>query len=218
MTFIHNNLDPDEKNDFKIAPGKQDTLNRLMEDTAKYCYAEWLKHRASINLKESIYKVVKRIYHNEDYKTIYEQDSSKDILTSSEEKVKEDFADVGKGQRGLCLIAAVLNNEQQDKPIPSDVEIEHILPTKWNLIKHTKQWLEEDYDTHKEMLGNLTALEKDLNGKASNLIFEEKKEVYKGSSIAEARELIHLQEWTPQECQERHKKIVNRLSNFFSRK
>lgn len=61
-------------------------------------------------------------------------------------------------------------------------------------------------------------LEKKQNRRAGNWHFNKKQEDYAKSQIAEVQELMQLQEWTPQECQERHERIVNRLIEFFERK
>lgn len=79
----------------------------------------------------------------------------------------------------LRLINQYENDETKIIDNNNVIHIEHIMPQKigdWKISK-------EDHETYKNRIGNLTLLGSEFNKKASNGVFEKKKEIYMKSKI-----------------------------------
>jgi hypothetical protein len=213
MTFLHNNISR-ENDTFQV--NNESELIKLILNLAKYCYWKWLKFRGVNAIKDTIFKVVRAVYNNADYEEILSNDidgesnSDKRGRESSLKTILEQ--DLGRGLKGLCLMTSLLN-EKQNSIIPDDWQIEHILPKKWGHYKYNS-WTEQYFNQYHGKLGNLVTLEKQLNPKASNRFFDEKKIIYNTSNIAEVRDLTGYSEWTPENFKDRHKNIKERIINF----
>ncbi len=86
------------------------------------------------------------------------------------------------------------------------VNIEHILPVDYSL------WKDVTIDFHDEYLwrlGNLSLLNSEFNKKCSNYPFEQKKEIYKQSSIEITKKILNYNNWTEKEINERQKYFTN---------
>lgn len=215
MTFMHENIELDGY-DFVFNRNKQ--LLELLKETSKYCYWKWLKYRGVNSIKDTIFKSVREVAHSRDYKKVFVDDILSEFKNGNIEGMRNSLKtilsnDLGRGLKGVCLLAAVLN-EHQERLIPEDYQIEHILPQKWEHYKYD-DWDSNTYNLYHEMLGNLVPLEKTLNIKSSHRFFAEKKIYYNQSTIRDVRDLGSKHAWTPNAFKERQKKIVNRLSNFF---
>lgn len=97
------------------------------------------------------------------------------------------------------------------------LEIEHILPKKWqdNYYK-----LEEDeVKGLVEQIGNKILIEKKLNISASNEFFAKKKEYYATSFCAEVKALSKSSKknWDFKDIEERNRQIYAKFGEFFSR-
>jgi hypothetical protein len=113
----------------------------------------------------------------------------------------------------LCL-HAYLNKEQVDR-LPAKFEIEHILPKKWQNANY-RDWTIESAAEHLEKYGNKVAFEKRLNIQAGNDYFGKKKDKYRDSAIAEARELLlhESNDWTPSDIIKREEKFFADIMGF----
>lgn len=213
MTFLHNNVYY-KKNEYRI--DNEDKLLDLIKETTKYCYWKWLKFRGVNAIKDTIFKVVRAVYNNGDYKQIYKEDISNE--SNSDKRGKESSLnnildnDLGRGLKGLCLMVSLLN-EKQNSIIPDDWQIEHILPKKWGHYKY-EHWNEQCFNQYHGKLGNLVTLEKKLNPKASNRFFQEKRIIYGSSDIAEVRDIANYLEWSPENFKERNKKVKKIITEF----
>jgi len=214
MTFMHENI---SKNNGEFIFSKEPELIKLLKETTKYCYWKWLKYRGVNAIKDTIFKVVREVANNGDYKKIYDDDILDDLKsgdkTSFQKSLKNILSnDLGKGLKGVCLLSAVLNT-QQERLIPEDYQLEHILPQKWDYYKYSG-WNSSLYNQYYNTLGNLVPLEKKLNIKGSHRFFAEKKIYYNQSVIKDVRDLGTYNDWTPQEYKDRHNQITSRLSLF----
>jgi uncharacterized protein with ParB-like and HNH nuclease domain len=215
MTFLHNHITK-ENDDFQFY--KKSEFLELIKETTKYCYWKWLKFRGVNAIKDTIFKVVRDVANNNDYKKIYYDDFLSDFTGDSKKGMEKSLknillGDLGRGLKGICLLTSVLNEEQKQL-IPEDFQIEHILPHKWDNYKYS-DWTNHLYKQYFNMLGNLVILEKTLNIKSSNRFFPEKKLQYLKSNIKDVRALADLNSWTPTSCKNRQNQLLTRLTHFF---
>ncbi len=115
----------------------------------------------------------------------------------------------------MLLLEAYLFNPEQ-KLIPENFQIEHILPQKWQNTNYNG-WSIEDAKTHLELYGNKVVFERRLNIWAGNGYFGKKKPYYDKSSILEAKELAfhNGNDWTKADIEERNETILKHLADFF---
>lgn len=216
MTFMHENIYK-EDDEFKF---KSDTdLVELLKETARYCYWKWLKYRGVNAIKDTIFKIVREVANDGDYKKVYSDDIATDFKDGNKSGMQNSLksilsSDLGRGLKGVCLLNAVLN-EQQERLIPKDFQMEHILPQKWEHYKYSG-WNNSLYHQYHDMLGNLVPLEKKLNIKSSHRFFAEKKIYYSQSNIRDVRDLGSHHDWTPTEFKERQKTTTERLTKFLN--
>lgn len=219
MTYLHEHI---YKNGVSFKFDKTVELLELIKETVRYCYWKWLKFRGVNAIKDTIFKVVREVANNGDYKLIYKEDIASDIKDSGIKGMQNDLKiilqrDLGKGLPGICLLISVLN-DQQNKLIPFDFQIEHILPHKWDNYKYNG-WDNSSYNQYHEKLGNLVILEKSLNIKSSHRFFTEKKNYYNRSEISDVRELGSsnlYRDWTPTEFKQRNNIVIERVAKFLS--
>jgi hypothetical protein len=217
MTYLHEHTYK-EGDSFKF--DKTEELLELIKVTVRYSYWKWLKFRGVNAIKDTIFKVVREVANNGDYKQIYKDDIASHIKDSGVKGMQNDIKDIlkrdlGKGLPGICLLVSVLN-DQQKKLIPYDFQIEHILPQKWDNYKYNG-WDVSSFNQFHEKLGNLVVLEKTLNIKSSHRFFTEKKNYYNRSEINDVRELGSsncYREWTPTEFKQRNNIVIDRLTTF----
>ncbi len=215
MTFLHQNV---TKVGEKFHFNKEHELLELIKETTKYCYWKWLKYRGVNAIKDTIFKAVREVANDRDYKQVYTDDIQNDIKSNQIDGMKNSLKnilsnDLGRGLKGVCLLSALLN-DKQERIIPEDFQLEHILPQKWDYYKYSG-WNSSLYNQYFDTLGNLVPLEKKLNIKGSHRFFAEKKFYYNQSTIRDVRDLGNLKDWTPNEYKERHKEIIDRLIKFF---
>ena len=214
MVFLHKNIEYDN-NEFKFH--KDEELTDLCKETARYCYFKYLNDRGGIiGIKSTIFKIVRAVTHQLNYKEIYTENINLDFKNKNKRGVKRSLENVlsndlkGRSKR-ICLLNAVLN-KQQISVIPNDFQIEHILPKKWGHYKD--DWTDSSYQQYYKLLGNLVPLEKKHKNKTNNISFVDKKFYYNQSNISEVRELGNLHDWTPAECKKRQENTIKRLTNF----
>ncbi len=222
MTFLHNNIKLNHDDEFEVQ--NTDILETIVKETTRYCYWKWLRFRSLSHIKDTIFKAVRAIYHNEDYVEIYQKDMLKEINNerfNEETHVKNILnnilqKDLGRGLKGVCLLSALLN-DKQNSLIPDNWQLEHILPKNWGNYKYDS-WDDSTFNKYHNKLGNLVPIEKNLNPKASNKFFIDKKTFYMQSSIKEVIEISEIKgNWTPKEFYKRSDKIKDKLANFFMR-
>ena len=92
------------------------------------------------------------------------------------------------------------------------VEIEHILPKKWN---NYDGWTDKLWSEKLNTLGNLVPLSKKLNIAAKNEFFDKKKEYYKKSEVQDVKDLLKVKEWKPGDVMAKQKEKKERLLKYF---
>ncbi|MDR2654113.1 MAG: DUF262 domain-containing HNH endonuclease family protein [Mycoplasmataceae bacterium] len=117
--------------------------------------------------------------------------------------------------KSLLLLDAYLNPNQIEL-IPKTVEIEHILPKKWQDTNY-QGW---DFNTAKQYIdcfGNKVVLEKKLNIQAGNEYFGTKKKEYSLSNIANVIKLSNYNKnyWIVDDIVLRENEFTTKLINFF---
>jgi uncharacterized protein with ParB-like and HNH nuclease domain len=214
MVFMHKYVVKNELGQFYLPESQIKPLEELLTETARYCYAKWLKHRGVTAIKFTIFKVVRDIIHGGDYKTIFSEDLANDSIDSNQLRniLSKKFSSLNRGRKGICFLSSLLKNQQ--RTISDDIQIEHILPEKYERYRYD-DWDESKFTHHFDTLGNVVILERRLNIKASNQFFIDKTMYYLQSDIADVRDLASNKNWTPKLCQERHKEITNKLIDFF---
>lgn len=118
-------------------------------------------------------------------------------------------------ERMLLKIVAY-THPNQTTLLPERWECEHIFPQKWDTAFYTIPI--EEIKAHIEQLGNKIPLEKPRNIRASNGYFAYKKDEYKLSSIAVAKELGNsmYSEWYIQEIKDRNNVLIKTLVDTFA--
>jgi len=214
MTFLHNNSKINDNDEFVFDNTKEKELLELLKITTKYCYFKWLKYRNTVSVKDTIFKVVKDISHSGDYKKTYYDD-----IREENQSIKSDLNkdNLGKGQKGICLLNTVLCETRGIK-IPEGFHIEHILPKKWERYNYP-DWNDGTYKNNHERLGNLVVLEGEKNIKVGNKPFADKKIEYQKSILTETRELPNkYRNWSHSDFNQRNDEILNRLVRWFLEK
>jgi uncharacterized protein with ParB-like and HNH nuclease domain len=212
MTFLHKYSKINDNDDFIFDIEKEEDFLDLLKITTKYCYFKWLKYRNITSVKDTIFKVVRDISHSGSYKKTYYDDIK-------EGSIKDDLdkENLGKGQKGICLLNAVLRETREVK-IPEDFHVEHILPKKWERYNYP-DWTDGTYKSNHERLGNLIILEAGKNIKVGNKPFADKKIEYQKSILTETRELANkYSNWSHRDCKQRHYEILEYLAGWFLRK
>ena len=120
--------------------------------------------------------------------------------------------------RSLILLHSYLYaGENQNELFDNDVEIEHILPKKWQETNYNG-WLYEDAEQYLEKLGNKIPFEKRLNIQAGNGYFGIKKEKYEESKVYEVKNLAkyYKNDWVKEDIEKREGELIDVLTKFFN--
>jgi hypothetical protein len=211
MAFLHNNSIVNDNDEYFFDTEKEEELLELLRITTKYCYFKWLKYRSIGSVKDTIFKVVRDIsLPSGNYKKTYLDDIKEDNIWH-----ELNNKNIGKGQKGICLLNAVLC-ETRGARVPVGFHIEHILPKKWEKCHYDDGWTEGRYVGNHERLGNLVILEAKKNIKIGNKPFSDKKIEYLKSDLSETREVANkYHDWSYNDFERRNKEIVDRLEGWF---
>lgn len=111
----------------------------------------------------------------------------------------------------VMLLKILAYNSQNDL-LPEKIEIEHILPKKWQ-EEYTLEEDEEIVLEKIEHLGNKLPIEKKLNIKASNDYFSKKKEKYKDSKIQIVKNMgnANYKKWSIKKIDSRDKELATQI-------
>ena len=188
----------------------------LMEDTTRYFFIKAVVHNSVNAVKDTTYKVCADIAQKRDYKKQYREGVQKDMADFCQ-KLKD--SNIGKCRNGLVYLAASLNSKQKpvaySEALSENIEIEHILPDKWN---NYDKWKKDSWEKNLNRIGNLVPLKKKLNIKASNEFFKRKQEVYHGqANIQDVWDLAKKKPsaWYPKDVEKRQEESLERLLEFF---
>ena len=100
--------------------------------------------------------------------------------------------------------------------IPSNFEIEHIFPKKWQNTNYNG-WEEADAQVYLEKLGNKVAIEKKINILSGNGYFHKKKSKYNDSKVQDVLFLsqVENEDWLKEDIIAREDALINRLCDAF---
>ena len=195
-----------------------DAYVKLMKNTVRYFFIKTIVHNSANAVKDTAYKVCADIFHKRDYVAQYRKNITELDMKLFNYKLK-DF-DLGRCKKGIILLNASLNPSQSREDygnflLNSKVDIEHILPKKWN---DYGEWDAESHKNYIDTFGNLMPLEKKRNIAASNEFFSRKQKEYKNSKVQDARDLANKKppHWYPEDVEQRQKESVKRLKKFFA--
>lgn len=135
---------------------------------------------------------------------------------TSSDDVSQKFISPHRNVVRMLLKILAYNNKDQKALLPVKWEIEHIFPQKWDKAYFSIS--EEDANTKLEQLGNKIPLEKPMNIRASNNYFSTKKDQYKKSSIAIAKQLGETSDssWILSNIENRNTIVGNELTDIIN--
>ena len=191
----------------------------LLENTIRYFYIKAVTYRTVSAVKTATFKTCANIWGDGKAERWCVEAYRESIKDDDENLFKRrlDGEDLPSTQRGLALLGAVLNPEQDVAKIRDAIEskdgldIEHILPQ--NHPGEPRKWLNR--------IGNLVPLESEINRSVKDKEFKDKRKGdenskgYEDSVIQDVRDLISLKDWTKKEFDKRQKEILKRLKKFF---
>lgn len=198
-----------------ILPGKYTSkFEELMDATVQYFFIKGVVYNSVNAVRDTVYKVCVDIEKEKDYLQDYKANIYKEDIKDFKDLLDTDR--LKRYQRGIVLLCAYLNPKQDKRKFAKfmcgRVDIEHILPRKWN---NYDGWTDELWNEKLNTLGNLVPLSKSLNIAARNEFFDKKKEFYKESEIADVLDLTKVKEWTPEALDKKQKEKIKRLLNYF---
>lgn len=212
--FLHKYREISGMNEFQLSEENLKVFTKLIKDTTKYLFVKGVVHNSVNSVKDTVFKVCASIDKEEDYSKHYIDNLSENDLI--EFKRKMDEHQYGRYLKGLVLISAYLNPGQDEDDfkdlLDGRVDIEHILPKKWN---DYDAWEEYSWQENLNTIGNLIPLEKALNISASNEYFERKKTKYIDSKVQDAKDLCSCTSWYPKDHADNHSIKMKRLFEFF---
>ena len=214
--FLHKHMKR-RGDDFRLPEEKCEEYELLLEDTARYFFLKSVVYNSVNAVKDTTFRVCADIAHERDYAAQYRENAEKKDLSEFERKIAD--SDLGRNRKGLVLLAAALN-PNQDRVAYGEflrnekVDIEHILSQKWC---NYDGWNDESHKRDINKIGNLMPLKKAINIKASNEFFKGKQEKYKNSVVQDALDLANKKPsvWYPEDVAARHEESLKRLREFF---
>lgn len=202
-----------ENDEFTLPDKHIAKFTELIQNTIKYFYIKGVVYNSVNAVKDTVFRVCVLIEKEENYLDEYKRNLSNDY-EEFERRIQNN--QYGRYLKGLVLLAAYLN-PRQDKDdfkdfIVKNYHIEHILPVKWN---NYDGWTENSWDKNLNTLGNQIPLECKLNISAKNEFFDKKKDSYKKSLVQDAKDLVNIPEWTPDNWSPKQVEKQKRILDFF---
>ncbi len=195
----------------------------LIKETLRYVAIRGVHYRSINSIRSTILNVCVDIYKGDkNYLNIYQKATDDNDGKRFKESI-DNHNKLGRYQKILVYLNSCLfeidnaggekNSSFYDQVDQKKIEIEHILPKKWN---HYDGWNAESHANNINRLGNLMLLTKKVNIKASNEFFQRKKDVYETSSFSEAQVISQSKSinWGPDELEERDEIVKERLFKF----
>lgn len=157
-------------------------------------------------------------------------------LCPSDEKFQEEFAStsftanlIDRARYCLGQIEAVAQGEYEELEVlgPDDVHVEHIIPQKIKTKKAREEYgdwpaylgadAEARHPRYVSRIGNLTLFAGELNIKASNNPFKEKKRAYKKSSLAITKKIASMHSFRFKQIDARSKELAKTAVTIWPR-
>ncbi len=201
-----------ENNKPLLSSFNQDKFSLLLKQMVRYSYIQGLVYNSINRIKNDIYKINKDVFHNNDYIHTIKNSIKAEEIEQSIAEIKK--SNLRKYNRGIVFLNSTLHHAQKSSFANYEIEIEHILPkTSYN---NQDGFTTDEYSENIDRLGNLVTLEKHLNIQAKNKPFNDKKEFYKKSELAECISLLNIANWNKKAIDNREAKIIETLSKFFN--
>jgi len=196
-----------------LSDNKLNEFRKLLKQTIKFIFAKSMIGKAA-DIKLASFRAYVKIQNGKDYLDEYKLTNNERIKLSA--CIDTSQWTLKSCRRGIIYLSAYLNN-QQDKHdlsqlLTGNVEIEHILPRKWN---NYDGWNERTHAEDIDIIGNLLLLSKKSNASATNGFFEYKKKIYAKSTVQDAKDIIHVSKWTRDRLTERNNEKIALLKAFF---
>ncbi|MCL2571239.1 MAG: DUF262 domain-containing HNH endonuclease family protein [Defluviitaleaceae bacterium] len=202
-----------ETGNLELTDSKLSEFITLLKRTIKFVFAKSIIGKTA-DIKWAAFKAYVKIQHGRDYASEYKLTTNECITLSA--RLDESQQIVKSCKRGIIYLSAYLNNQQNKhdfaKLLSGKVEIEHILPRAWN---NYDSWDEKTHAADIDVIGNLMPLSKKANSSASNSFFSNKKKVYDNSTVQDAKDIIHVPNWTRDRLVERNNEKTTLLKSFF---
>lgn len=182
-------------------------LRDLLQKLTAYLFAKFIETPTVNAIKDDVYNICISVYQSNTFDRTFKLEENK-----FKDKIKQQAS--AKMMRGLLLLDAYLHPKQTEL-IPDTFDIEHILPKKWQNANYNG-WNEKDAQAYLDRFGNKIVFEKKLNIQAGNGYFGKKKEKYRASKIAVARQLAEYpkNDWGRKEIELRESAFQERLLTF----
>lgn len=138
-----------------------------------------------------------------------------DIPDFNKEDTGYNLASNAKKTKYILLLYAYLFNDFKENIETEGLQIEHILPKKWQNINFNG-WDKETHEQYVEQIGNKILLDITHNIKCSNDVFSSKQQTYKDSKLEEVQALSRKgKEWLKKEnIEKRNKEIYDKIKEY----
>ena len=193
-------------------------FEKLIQACVKYFYGKRLCNITQTSMKHLVYNAIVKFTHNKEYQDII--DDLKNATVGDQVTIEEriDKNDFGRVKTALIHILSYQDPKQE---YISAVNIEHILPKKWDHYEY--KWEPQLVKENIEKLGNLVLLEESLNKGISNHILSYKQEkAYSLSKFTEFQQefddkksLANIPQWDYEAFYARERSCKTRLKKFF---
>lgn len=164
--FLHKHMEQ-RGDDFRLPEEKCEEYELLLQNTARYFFLKSVVYNSVNAVKDTAFRVCAAIAHERDYAAQYRENAEKKDLSEFKRKIAD--SDLGRNRKGLVLLAAALNPNQDlvaygDFLQSEKVDIEHILPQKWS---NYDGWNDKSHERDANKIGNLMPLKKAINIQAA---------------------------------------------------
>lgn len=192
-------------------------FDTYLRELIKYITLPFLNYDAGTNrIDEIVFKLNANVLNG--------QNLSKNLTQKHEFPIFDNFKEFceyypRKMKYILYLDSFLFNDFKSDiKVAIKDLQIEHILPRKWQDIE-CYGWTKSSWEKYLEQVGNKILLDSKTNQKCSDNFFSYKQEKYKEAdkSLKEVAKLANRakKNWDEKDIQKRNKEIYERLKTFF---
>ncbi|RDU64084.1 DUF262 domain-containing protein [Helicobacter sp. MIT 14-3879] len=215
--LVYKNREYFENDDFDKVNFSKD-FDKYLVELIKYMTLLFLNNNATTSISnEIVFKLNVNVLQKKDLSTNFTQkyefpkfEDFKEFCISYPRKMKY----------LLYLYAFIYSDFKDDIIEASKLQIEHILPQKWQY--KCNDWTEKLHKKYLEEIGNKILLDSKTNSKCSDNFFAYKQRIYskKGdNSLKEIKDLGSREKhiWLKEDIEARNKEIYRRLKAFFDK-
>lgn len=182
----------------------------MLKKLTAFLFVKFIDSPTVNAIKDDIFAACVSLNSNNELQVKYRFDENETAISM---KIKDHSS--AKISKSLLLLDAYLNPNQTEL-IPETVEIEHILPKKWQTANY-QGWNFDAAKQYIDCFGNKVVFEKKLNIQAGNDYFGNKKQKYRDSKIANVEGLSNYpkNDWVIDDIVLREKEFTTNLIKFF---